>query len=282
MLGITLHKLATPGSYTARRTFWVGLLAMALVVLLNELTPRDVRLHLLYVFPLGTIALHCASWRYVAAALLFAVACQVITSLLLGLAFHATLVDALVFAAIGACVVSFGRAGRKSHLQVLQMASFDALTGLLNRRSFETALQAEINRQKRYGGSFSLAVLDLDKFKQLNDSQGHQGGDTALQRVASLLQGGSRNTDTVFRLGGDEFAILMPHTGKDDGVTHCESLRKAIRVNMLAAGFDVSASMGVASFAEAPASLDAAVQLADTAMYLAKAQPGSDGAVASA
>lgn len=149
----------------------------------------------------------------------------------------------------------------------------------MNRRSFETSLQAEINRQKRYGGCFALAVLDLDKFKQLNDSQGHKGGDMALQRVAALLREGSRQTDAVFRLGGDEFAVLMPHTSSADGSTHCESLRQAIRVNMLAAGFDVSASIGVVGFTEAPASLDAAVLLADTAMYQAKAQPGRDGAV---
>lgn len=82
-------------------------------------------------------------------ALAFAMACQVATSLLLGLETLALLVDALVFAGIGLFVVSFGQAGRKSHLQVLEMASFDALTGLLNRRSFETRMLAEINRPGR-------------------------------------------------------------------------------------------------------------------------------------
>lgn len=71
----------------------------------------------------------------------------------------------------------------------------------------------------------------------------------------------------------------MPNTGRDDAITHCEALRKAIRADMLAAGFDVSASIGVVSFAQPPASMDAAVLLADTAMYAAKAQQASAGAV---
>lgn len=276
---ITLHKLATPGSYTARQTFWVALLVMTLLTGLNCLMPRDVRLHLVYVIPMGCIALHARRRRIACAGLMYAIACQVAISLYLGLGLLALCADTLVFAGMGLLVVSLGWAARKSHLQVRDLASFDTLTGLLNRRSFEARLQAEINRQKRYGGCFSLALLDLDKFKWLNDSRGHNAGDLALRRIAALMTGSSRNTDAVFRLGGDEFAILMPNTGKQHAITHCESICQAICASMVTAGFDVTASIGVASFDQAPESLDHVVLQADTAMYAAKALQASTGAV---
>src|SRR6202012_1887948 len=88
----------------------------------------------------------------------------------------------------------------------------DELTRLHNRRGLETVIRREIARQKRYGGVFSLAIIDLDRFKELNDFQGHAAGDRALELIGRVLSKSTRQSDSVGRLGGDEFVIVMPDT----------------------------------------------------------------------
>jgi two-component system, cell cycle response regulator len=92
------------------------------------------------------------------------------------------------------------------------LAITETLTQLHNRRGFESTLAVEIARQRRHGGALSLAVLDLDRFKELNDRRGHEAGDQALRLLGDVLRSGTRRSDSTARIGGDEFVIVMPRT----------------------------------------------------------------------
>ncbi len=163
--------------------------------------------------------------------------------------------------------------------QLREQADRDWLTGLHNRRY----LAREVGRHAAAPGPgpFSLAVLDLDHFKQVNDRFGHQTGDEVLMRVAALLLGAMRGHDVVVRTGGEEFVLLMPDTDAHAAASACERLRTAIRDepwDRIAAGIALTASIGVAT-AETASDLGTLTELADQRVYLAK-DAGRDRVVA--
>jgi diguanylate cyclase (GGDEF)-like protein len=141
----------------------------------------------------------------------------------------------------------------------------DALTGLLNRRAYEERLPVEVARATRYDWPLSLCLLDLDGFKQVNDSLGHPAGDRVLQRVAALIDE-SRLVDDGFRIGGDEFAILMPKTCREDAALAATRLCVSIGEIDVADGL-IGASFGLAEGFEDPVALHAA---ADSELLAAK------------
>jgi diguanylate cyclase (GGDEF)-like protein len=161
--------------------------------------------------------------------------------------------------------------------QLREQADRDWLTGLHNRRY----LAREADRHTAAPGPFSLAVLDLDHFKLVNDRFGHQTGDEVLMRVAALLLGTMRGQDVVVRTGGEEFVLLMPHTDADAAAAACERLRTAIREepwDRIAPGIALTASIGVAT-AQTGGDLRALTELADQRVYAAKGA-GRDRVVA--
>ena len=141
----------------------------------------------------------------------------------------------------------------------------DALTGLLNRRAYEERLPVEIARASRYAWPLSLCLLDLDGFKQINDTLGHPAGDMALRQVAALIDE-SRLADDGFRIGGDEFALLMPKTCAEDAEQAAARLSRSIGEIGMSDG-SLGASFGVAEGAEDPAVLHA---MADERLLAAK------------
>src|SRR5436190_450753 len=110
----------------------------------------------------------------------------------------------------------------------LRMATTDALTNLPNRRSLMTGMELEVARAERSGRPLSLALLDVDRFKLINDTHGHPAGDAVLQAVADELRKITRAGDILGRFGGEEFAIVMPETDLKQARWACERLRKAI------------------------------------------------------
>ena len=157
-----------------------------------------------------------------------------------------------------------------------QLALSDHLTGLANTRAFFDSMSAEIDRALRYGTIFTLAYMDLDHFKEVNDTLGHAEGDEVLRRVAETMRSTMRTTDLSARLGGDEFGILLPETpfGRAEGAL--EKLRQEIGEAMGEGGWPVSVSMGAVTF-EAPVdTADDAIRVADGLMYEAK-EGGGDG-----
>lgn len=146
----------------------------------------------------------------------------------------------------------------------------DTLTGIANRPALIDALQRAIALQKREGTPFSLILLDLDGFKQVNDQHGHATGDRVLRQVARTLSGNARAGDIAARFGGDEFALLL--AGQDiDATAAATRICQRLKTVMMCNGWPVTASLGVASFHTSPNDVEEALILADQLMYEAKA-----------
>jgi len=272
-----IHRLLTPGAFQPASVLVASVIAMAAVFAIDLLAPANIRLHILYVFPLAAIALHCEDRCATLGGLLSATVLQLWTLFFHELSTDSYATDALVALASNVLTMLLARAVRENHVATMNLATTDWLTGLHNRRSFETIADLEIKRQKRYGGVFSLAVIDLDGFKTLNDSRGHDVGDKALQLVSDVLREHTRQSDTIARLGGDEFAVMLPNTRQPDCNLQCRQLAATISRRMADAGFAITASIGCAQFEQPPASTSDALQKADKAMYAAKAS-GKNGA----
>lgn len=152
-------------------------------------------------------------------------------------------------------------------------ARTDPLTNLPNRRAFFEFGRLEIEEYKRYGHDLTLIMIDIDRFKGINDAYGHAIGDEVLKNIALLLQETTRSSDLAARVGGEEFAILLSHTTIQDGENIAEKLRVkmqalTIKINDLEISF--TASFGLATFTQDCQSLDALLALADKALYTAK------------
>ena len=159
--------------------------------------------------------------------------------------------------------------------QLEQMAYFDPLTDLPNRRLLEKLIKREIASIRRYGHETAIIILDLDNFKSINDTYGHPVGDNMLRQFADFLTANVRETDTVARFGGEEFIILMPQTSAEEGCIFAERLRQLIMEKRFTVGsvtLQITASFGVSSMRDIIDcdSMDDYYFLADKALYLAK------------
>lgn len=156
----------------------------------------------------------------------------------------------------------------EANAQLREMAVTDALTGLSNRRAFSDRLELEVERAFRSGQPLSLVLIDIDKFKRLNDTQGHLAGDAALAVLAGLLKEGRRAVDFTARYGGEEFVILLPGTSHPDAMVVAERLRARIEEAHLPGGCTISA--GVATLPDQAGDSRTLLAAADDAMYAAK------------
>ncbi|MEO8717187.1 MAG: GGDEF domain-containing protein [Burkholderiales bacterium] len=157
--------------------------------------------------------------------------------------------------------------------ELVRSAHFDSLTGIYNRGTFLAEFEREVSRSARGGAAFSLAIFDLDRFKQLNDRFGHPAGDQVLKAFADVLRAGIRKHDTVGRYGGEEFALLMPQTGKETAVRVAERIRRALEalgISVELGRIDVTVSAGVATYGVDGDDWDGLLSAADTALYEAK------------
>ena len=159
---------------------------------------------------------------------------------------------------------------RAMEQRLRRLADYDALTGLVNRRRFEEELNRHLARGHRYGLEGSLLVLDLDNFKQINDSHGHREGDRVLSAVAGALALRMRESDTVGRIGGDEFAVLLPRGGRTEAQRVVGSLREAIAAVATPNRRELRVSIGHAEFGPDTESVDDILSAADAAMYADK------------
>jgi diguanylate cyclase (GGDEF)-like protein len=153
-----------------------------------------------------------------------------------------------------------------------QRARIDSLTGIYNRRFFRELLMMELNRARRYEYPITLAYLDIDDFKAVNDQRGHQEGDRLLQEIASVLQQSLRITDLVARLGGDEFVMFLPQTNDHNGKLILTRLRQQLLRLNEAETWSVGFSIGAVTFVSLPNSVDALIAEADHLMYQVKRQ----------
>ncbi len=151
-------------------------------------------------------------------------------------------------------------------------ARHDVLTGALNRKGLDEAMERELADVRRKETPLCVALLDIDNFKKLNDTRGHDTGDAALNHLVTVTKGCMRTQDTLARYGGEEFVIVMPDTTLENGIAAMTRLQRALTRNYFLAGSEqllITFSAGVAQFA-ADETAEEAIKRADQAMYLAK------------
>lgn len=177
--------------------------------------------------------------------------------------------NAAAYVAVLAVAIAGLRNLRRSQTQLAQLVISDQLTNVLNARAFADRLSEELDRNRRYPRPLALLYMDLDNFKTINDTHGHQTGDAVLRLVADAMRSSVRHSDIVGRLGGDEFAVLMPETDAPLADAAAKRLVAGLR-DVFKGTPNVTASIGVVSCTATDASTDDLLRRADQAMYDAK------------
>jgi len=176
--------------------------------------------------------------------------------------------------AVMVMVVGSSKVLSRTLLELEYYAVHDPLTGLHNRRQFNDILRYEIGRSERHKHDFSVLMLDLDDFKDINDSYGHPTGDTALCAIANALLEHTRNGDLCARIGGDEFAIILTETGPEGARIVAENVSRALREMAITSAqgnrFHLTVSIGVSSYPIDGQTIDTLLEGVDAAMYKAK------------
>ena len=150
------------------------------------------------------------------------------------------------------------------------LARTDSLTGAVNRRFFHEVLQREMDRSQRYRHPLTVAYLDLDNFKAINDQWGHPTGDKVLRTVVESAQKHLRSTDVIARLNGDEFAFLLPETGQQAAKSAVPKIQAALLQAMHRNAWPVTFSTGVLTCLAPPTTVDEMMKSVDELMYSAK------------
>ncbi len=272
--------MATLSPASRRRLISLGgaLVLTALIYLANAVTPSTIKLGLLYLIPVLLVTWFEGVFWGAAVTLATAVLRLVIeidqvpqdtTSV--------AVLNQLSFLAVAGIAMFGFRHIRRTQTLLEDLAIRDPLTLVYNARAFAERLGQELKRTRRYGRPLSVLYLDLDDFKRVNDSHGHQTGDAVLKLVADAIRRAVRQLDVVGRLGGDEFAVLMPETDGDLAAAAAARLAKELR-DAFKGTPAVTASVGVVSCTRAEAGVDEVLRQADQAMYQAK-RKGKDQAV---
>lgn len=170
------------------------------------------------------------------------------------------------FGLIGTLIASL----RAANVRERELSRADALTGLLNSRGLYDEAPRQLALARRYGHPLTIAYLDLDNFKQVNDTLGHAGGDQLLRAAAQALRDGVREVDLVARLGGDEFVLLLPETDQAGAARVLERLHAELTARLKRRCAVAGASIGAVVFSRPPAELDELIHLADGVMYEVK------------
>ena len=155
-------------------------------------------------------------------------------------------------------------ASRRALSQLERAACFDALTGVLNRRSFQSDVTRELGRVARHGGRFSVVMIDIDGLKAVNDTLGHNAGDARLQSLGTALRNSTRREDSAYRIGGDEFAVLLPGASPDQV--------SRVMARVAEAALPTSFSWGTASCPSDGSTAEAVVAAADARLYRRRAR----------
>ena len=265
-----LHRFMERRSKTFHVT--AALLLVALLGVLDYLNGPDVSLLIFYAVPVfvaawyagrGAGVLACAasglSWFAVAHA-----TSEHYTSPLV--AYWNAFVRVSFIFILAHLVASF----RRSLAHERELARTDYLTGAFNGRSFAETAEAEVQRARRHAHPFSVAFMDVDDFKLVNDRLGHSAGDRLLMLVSDTLRANVRAVDVVARLGGDEFAVLLPETDERSSEVMLRRVRRELLEAARVKGWPVTFSAGIITWVEPPAGVDEMLRAADELMYAAK------------
>jgi diguanylate cyclase (GGDEF)-like protein len=257
----------------------VLLFALALIIAIASLdaaTGPKLSLNVFYLLPVMLVAWVTASTAYGLIAVLATFLVGPLQAYLDG--FHVyslpvALWNAGVRAAVFCVVLLLLAEVRRLIVRLQDQSHTDELTGVANRRAFALAAATEIERSLRYRHVLSLAYLDMDGFKAVNDRCGHAAGDRVLVALAAAVRATARSVDTVARLGGDEFAVLMPETDAA-ALPLAERLREVCSRASGSGASHITCSVGVVTFERAPRDVQELLGSADALMYEAKAAGG--------
>ena len=260
------------GRRSAPWTVAAGLLLISLLGVIDYLTGYEFSFAVFYLLPVALVAwfagrrlglliatISAATWQY--------------ANLLAGESFSSLVVpywNAATRLGFFVVVVLLLARLRETLLRQTELARTDFLTRALNQRAFYDSAEIEIERARRYRRSFSLAYLDADNFKAVNDRFGHHVGSQLLVRVVEVMKQNLRSTDVVARLGGDEFAVLLPETDAGEAQELVEKLRQKLHQEMMASGWPVTFSIGALTCQNPPESVDEMLKIVDGLMYEAK------------
>ena len=273
-----MAALASPTVCQALRVAGYVLLTL-LVYWVNAVTPSTARFGILYTIPVLLV-----TWTEgLAWGILLAAATTVFREATAWVQMPADtplqwrILNGLAYLAVLGVAMAGLQSLRRSQAQLARLVTQDQLTSVLNARAFVARLGQELDRNRRYPRPLALLYMDLDNFKVINDTHGHQTGDAVLRLVADSMRSSVRHADVVGRLGGDEFAVLMPETDAALADAAAKRLIAGLR-NVFKGTPNVTASIGVVSCAATDASTDDLLRRADQAMYDAK-KSGKDRVV---
>lgn len=165
------------------------------------------------------------------------------------------------------------RSRRRAEARIAELAGTDELSGLANRRAFYSDLERQIERSRRYNESCCVAIIDIDRFKSINDAYGHPTGDTVIRRLASILKDTCRRSDVAARIGGEEFAVLLVKTDGDEATRLAERIREAVSMEAIdtpTGPLTFTISIGIGDSQRHGQSLEAIMSAADGALYISK------------
>jgi diguanylate cyclase (GGDEF)-like protein len=275
-----MPRLSSPSPTLRRALRLTGYVLLTLLVYwANALTPPAARLGILYTVPVLLV-----TWTEgLAWGIVFAVSTTVFREAIAWVQMPADtpmlwrVMNGLAYLAVLGIAMAGLQTLRRSQAQLARLVTLDSLTNVLNARAFADRLGQELDRNRRYPRPLTLMYMDLDNFKVINDTHGHQTGDAVLRLVADAMRSSVRQADVVGRLGGDEFAVLMPET--DAPLADAAAKRLVVGLRTVFKGTPtVTASIGVVSCTATEASTDDLLRRADQAMYDAK-KSGKDRVV---
>lgn len=251
--------------------FAVALGLVAALAVMKATIGRDVPIVDFFLIPVAVAGWLARSPRYACVtAVITAVVSVVVTVRWGGSPVGATMVSGAARLSLYLIMLAFLRAMRGMQLDRESEARVDAQTGAVNKRAFREIAQRELQRARRSGAQLSLAYLDIDDFKAINDRLGHVEGDNVLLRACHVMRTSVRAADVVARLGGDEFAILMPATSAAAARIAVKRLDTELGRLVASDGGAVTWSIGLVTFNRAPVSLLEVVEAGDDLMYTAK------------
>ncbi len=262
----SLEKLSQP--------FWAiaGFALIGVVGLIDFLTGYEIASSLFYLIPIALVTWFAGTRLGVAASIASALAWYIadITSgqvyPTLAIHYWNTSIRISFFFIVLALLAALKTALRHAE----ELSRIDYLTGALNGRFFLDLAQREIDRSRRYKHHFTVAYIDLDNFKMVNDQFGHNTGDEVLRVMVGTAKKQLRSTDIIARLGGDEFALLLPETGQEGARIVISKIQHSLLDKMQKNGWPVTFSIGVLTCIEMPSTSDELIKMADVLMYSVK------------
>ena len=247
------------------------LILLMFVALLDEASGAEISLYPVYLLPIifATLSISLAAGR--ATSVLGGILATLVDHALTRVHSHYWILafNFVIHLALSLAICQLVFSLRLAHARERAFARTDPLTGIANSRVLKERMEHCIAQARRNGKPFTLTYIDLDRFKQVNDTRGHAEGDRLLQTVTKRITDHLRTTDLVARLGGDEFAILMPETDAEQASASIERIAAAL-TETLQQRWGSGATFGSVTFACPPESYESALQRADSLMYQGK------------